>query len=76
MNDVDETKELVSYSILNQNVFHSHILLGAQGASVSDTLTLFYWGYIEEPVKSLSLNALNPESDQRQCAGILSKMAI
>ena len=27
-------------------------------------------------VQSLSLNALNPESDQRQCAGILSKMAI
>jgi len=29
-----------------------------------------------QSLESLSLNALNPESDQRQCAGILSKMAI
>jgi hypothetical protein len=52
INDVDETRELVQTAVFSQSQLYSYLLSGAQGASISDSLQLFYWGYIDSPVKS------------------------
>lgn len=50
--EVDDSKELVGYAIINQSPLHSHILHGAQGALVSDEIKLFSWGTVEDPVRA------------------------
>ncbi len=50
--DVDETKELVSSIVLNQGSLHSYVLSAAQGSTVSDSIQIFSWGYVDGPVRA------------------------
>ena len=52
IDDVDETRELISAQIINQTQLYSMLLQGAAGASISSPITLFDWGDIKEPVKA------------------------
>lgn len=47
--EVDETRELVSYHIVSQQMLHGFLLQGAAGSSISTTVNLIDWGYISEP---------------------------
>lgn len=52
IDEVDETRELVSYQIVNQSQLYNMLLQGAVGASISSSLTLVEWGHIGEPIKA------------------------
>lgn len=50
--DVDETKELVSTRVLDQQILHTFISSGVQGATISENVQLFDWGWVDERVKA------------------------
>ncbi len=52
VDDVDETRELLSAQIINQTQLYSMLLQGAAGASISSPITLFDWGDVKEPVRA------------------------
>ena len=52
IHDVDETGELVSFRLVDQAIFYTYISSGVQGASISETLQLFDWGWLDEPVRA------------------------
>lgn len=51
-NDIDDTRDIISYSIVSQHMLHGRILLGAQGAAISAPLTLLHWGQTEVPFRA------------------------
>lgn len=50
--DVDETGELVSFRLIDQAILHTYISSGVQGAGISETIQLFDWGWVDEPVRA------------------------
>jgi hypothetical protein len=52
LSEVDETGDLVSFRIIDQNILHTYISSGVQGASISETLQIFDWGWMNEPVRA------------------------
>lgn len=52
IDEVDETKEMVSYQIIQQSQLHEFLLQGAAGAAPSCQITLYEYGYLEEPVRA------------------------
>jgi hypothetical protein len=50
--DVDETRDLVSSSILNQPILYSYLSTGLQGAPISADLQLLDWGWIDSPIRA------------------------
>ncbi|WP_164712251.1 AIPR family protein [Methylobacterium currus] len=52
IDEVDETRELLSSQVINQSQLYSMLQQGAAGASISSPITLFEWGEVREPVKA------------------------
>jgi len=52
VDEVDETRELLSFQVINQAQLYAMLLQGAAGANISAPITLFDWGGVNEPVKA------------------------
>ena len=50
--EVDDSLELVSYSVINQPPLYQMLLQGTIGGSIKEQITLYEWGQLEEPARA------------------------
>lgn len=52
LDEVDETRELVSYQIINQPQLHEMLMQGAAGSAIAASVTLFEWRQVQDPLRA------------------------